>query len=115
MNIVFQSKTGSIMLLASNDLTCCEYPSTMFQSRWLMVKLACSFSECFSLLVKRQSIASIKCIFFSFFIMFHVFVLLLDPALKSTTGRFFYCCRQPTYSGTFQITDKRNALYNAVS
>jgi len=47
--------------------------------------------------------------------MFHVFILLLDPALKSTAVHFFYCCRQPAYAGTFQIIDKRNALYSAVS
>ena len=46
--------------------------------------------------------------------MFHVFILFLDPALKSITGHFFYCCRQPAYVGTFQISDKRNTLYNAV-
>jgi hypothetical protein len=50
-----------------------------------------------------------------FFIMFHVFILLLDPALKSATGHFFYCCRQPAYAGTFQISGKRNPLYNAVA
>jgi hypothetical protein len=52
---------------------------------------------------------------FSFFIMFHVFILLLGPALKSTTGSFFYWCSQPAYAGTFQISDERNALCNAVS
>jgi len=62
----------------------------------------------------KKSIASIKCVVFSFFIMFHVFILFLDRALKSTTGHFFYCCRQPVYAGTFQISDKINALYNAV-
>ena len=73
------------------------------------------FSDCFSLLIIRQSISSIKCVFFSFFIMFHVFILLLDPALKFTTGHFFYCCRWPAYADTFQVSDKRNALYTAFS
>jgi len=47
--------------------------------------------------------------------MFLVFIPLLDRALKSATGHFFNCCRQLAYVGTFQISDKRNALYNAVS